>query len=96
MDDVNQIMTTEDNDNIEDWQYEYSADIAKDFIENKILPQVDQFDFGNSDKNYVKGVAYYALLVELVPNLVKLGYTAEDMLELIIDIAEEECTKTVH
>lgn len=89
-------MTTEDSDTIEDWQYEYSADIAKDFVENKILPQVDKFDFGNTDKNYVKGVAYYALLVELIPNLVTLGYTAEDLLELIIEIAEEERTKTVH
>lgn len=63
---------------IEDSQYEYSAEIANDFIEDEILSKLDEFELANDD-NYIYGMATHGLFAECVSRLGKMGYTEKDL-----------------
>lgn len=63
---------------IEDVQYEYSAEIATDFLEDEILSKLDEFEHNNDD-NYVYGMATHGLFAECVARLGEMGYTEKEL-----------------
>jgi hypothetical protein len=63
---------------IEDSQYEYSAELATDFIEDEILSKLDEFELANDD-NYIYGMATHGLFAECVTRLGLMGYTEKDL-----------------
>jgi hypothetical protein len=63
---------------IEDSQYEYSAEIANEFIEDEILSKLDEFELANDD-NYIYGMATHGLFAECVARLGEMGYTEKDL-----------------
>ena len=86
----------EEEDEFEDWQYEQSGNKALEFIESKILPILESFDFESEDKDYVKGTAHFVLFVELLPKLGQLGYDADDLLDMIQELVDSEANITIH
>lgn len=75
-------------DDYEEWQYEKSGNEAADFISKEIIPKLEEFDFGKDDEDYVKGMAHYALFIELLPKLGQLGYSVDDLTEYITELVE--------
>jgi hypothetical protein len=63
---------------IEDVQFEYSAEIATDFLEDEILSKLDEFEHNNDD-NYVYGMATHGLFAECVARLGEMGYTEKEL-----------------
>jgi hypothetical protein len=68
-----------DLEEIETQMVEDSADLAIDFIYEKLLPLLDNFEENNEDPTYVYGVATHGLFVELVQRLGEMGYTEKDL-----------------
>lgn len=85
-----------EEDEYEEWQYEKSGNEASDFISKEIIPKLEEFDFGSDDKDYVKGMAHYALFIELLPKLGQLGYTPDDLVEFIEELVECGNNRILH
>jgi hypothetical protein len=63
---------------LENIQYEHSAEIASDFLEDEILSKLDEFE-NNNDDNYVYGMATHGLFAEVVARLGEMGYTEKEL-----------------
>jgi hypothetical protein len=57
------------------WQFEHSINLADDFINDELLPLLDQFETDNDDTDYIDGAATHGLFVALVMRMAELGYT---------------------
>jgi hypothetical protein len=69
----------ENDDIIEEWQYELSADLAHDFLEAEILPKIEAFDLCNPEDAYISGVTTYALFINLISRLAAYGFSQSDL-----------------
>jgi hypothetical protein len=79
----------------EEWQLEYSYDIAQDFV-SQVAEELDDFDFNNSDDKYIPGCSTYALFLALVPKLVEMGYTKENLFNEIEENMGADPNATLH
>jgi len=68
-----------DDDDYEMWQFEHSAIIASDFINDVLLEQLDKFEHDNDDDKYIYGVASHGLFVSLIARLGEMGYTEKEL-----------------
>ena len=60
-------------------QIEDSAEVASDFIHDVLLPQLDEFEMDNDDREYMTGMATHGLFVELIQRMIAMGYTEKDL-----------------
>jgi hypothetical protein len=79
----------------EEWQLEYSYDMAQDFV-GQTIEELDDFDFNNDDDKYIPGCSTYALFLALVPKLVEMGYTKENLFKEIEENMGADPTATLH
>ena len=79
----------------EEWQLEYSYDMAQDFV-SQVAEELDDFDLDNSDEKYIPGCATYALFLSLIPRLVEMGYTKENLFQEIEENMGADPTATLH
>lgn len=93
---VTEVIEEIEEDCYEDWQYEQSGTMACEFIETKIMPLVNEFDFGNADKDYIYGTATFGLFIELLPLLGQLGYDKDDLIEQVKQYVNYVSNKTLH
>ena len=75
----NLIVEEVDDEEYEIWQFEHSAIIASDFIEDVLLEQLDKFEHENDDEKYIYGIASHGLFVALITRLGEMGYTEKDL-----------------
>lgn len=68
-------------DEHEQWEHEYSVTIACDFLEKNIVPLLEDFEYNNSDENYIDGSATHALFVTMIQSLAEMGFTEDDLIE---------------
>lgn len=80
----------------DDYQIEASNDMANDFIEENIIPQLYDFEFNNEDKDYLTGVATFALFARLCIELIGDGYTADQLKEIVDDFKYSCVSDTIH
>lgn len=85
-----------EEDEREAWEYEHSVELACDFIENDILPLLEEFEGNNADKNYIDGSATHALFVTLLQTMNAMGYTPEDLKEEIDTYMVQSLGETLH
>lgn len=60
-------------------QFEHSAEIAYEFINDEIMTLLDEFETNNEDKEYIYGVATMGLFNELIRRLGEMGYTEKEL-----------------
>ena len=75
----NLIVEEIDDEDYEMWQFEHSAIIASDFINDVLLEQLDKFEHDNDDDKYIYGVASHGLFVSLIARLGEMGYTENEL-----------------
>jgi len=90
------IQTTLTEDDYEDWQYEHSAVVSSDFIEDTIIPLLDDFELNNEDDEYIVGIATYGLFVTMVQRLGQMGYTEKDLKKEIKVFLNSSLGEQVH
>ena len=61
------------------WQYEHSAIIASEFINEVLLEQLDKFELDNDDDTYIYGIASHGLFISLIARLGEMGYTEKEL-----------------
>ena len=79
----------------EEWQLEYSYDMAQDFV-SQVIEELDEFDLDNSDDKYISGCSTYALFLALIPKLVEMGYTKENLFNEIEENMGADPNATLH
>jgi len=90
-------MDTQDDDSeYQDWEFEYSQNVAEDFLDQEILKSLDYFDNHNSDENYVPGMATFTLFVRLGILLAEDGYSLDDLKSALDDTVGMVNTETLH
>ena len=77
-------------------QIEDSADVASDFIHDVLLPQLDEFELDNDDREYMTGMATHGLFVELVQRMIAMGYTEKDLKKEVKIYSQLPWGETIH
>lgn len=77
-------------------QFEYSAEIATEFIHDEILTLLDDFENNNEDEQYVYGIATLGLFNEVVRRLGAMGYTEKELKKEIKDCINSSFGETLH
>jgi hypothetical protein len=77
-----------DIDQYQDFQYEYSTEVASQFLDSHLLPQLDEFDWSNAHEDYVPGIASWGLFMKLVNRLLQSGFSADEMRGVIDDLEQ--------
>ena len=80
----------------EAWQFEHSAEIASEFINEEILNKLDEFETANEDPEYVYGVATLGLFNEIVMRLGAMGYTEKELKKEIKTWINTSFGETLH
>jgi hypothetical protein len=75
----NLIIEEIEDEDYEMWQYEHSAIIASDFINDVLLEQLDKFENDNDDDKYIYGIASHGLFISLITRLGEMGYTEKEL-----------------
>ena len=88
--------TKQDEKSKEMQQIEDSADVASDFIHDVLLPQLDEFELENDDREYMTGMATHGLFVELVQRMIAMGYTEKDLKKEVKVYAQLPWGETIH
>lgn len=83
-------------DEFDDYQYELTTELAHDFIDETVMPMLEDFDFNNPSEDYVPGVATFGLFIRVVGSLLLEGFTTEQLKEIIDDFSVESINDTVH
>lgn len=83
-------------DEFDDYQYELTTELAHDFIDETVMPMLEEFDFNNPSEDYVPGVATFGLFIRVVGSLLLEGFTTEQLKEIIDDFSVESINDTVH
>lgn len=83
-------------DEFDDYQYELTTELAHDFIDETVMPMLEDFDFNNPSEDYVPGVATFGLFIRVVGSLLLEGFTTEQLKEVIDDFSVESINDTVH
>jgi len=77
-------------------QIEDSAEVASDFIHDVLLPQLDEFEMENDDREYMIGMATHGLFVELVQRMIAMGYTEKDLKKEVKIYSQLPWGETIH
>lgn len=77
-------------------QIEDSVLLAGEFINDVLLPQLDEFENENDDPDYMTGMATHGLFVELIQRMAEMGYTARDLRREIKIYLTESFGETLH
>ena len=74
----------DNTENIEenDQLMEVSTEMAYEFVEEYIIPQLEEFESEGVDEEYIEGAATYVLFTRLVGKMAELGYTVEELKEI--------------
>jgi hypothetical protein len=83
------------SDDYEEWQFEYSYDMAQDFV-TQTIDELHDFDLANPDDKYIPGCATYGLFTALIPKLAEMGYTIEDLTREIEEHIGAGPNETLH
>ena len=68
-----------EDDDPEVSQFQRSAEIALEFVNEEILNRLDEFEHENLDTEYVRGFATHGLFIELIMRLGAMGYTEKEL-----------------
>lgn len=86
----------DDLDEFDEYQHEISTELANNFIESKLMPLLEEFDFNNSDEDYIPGIATFTLFARLAVEMLAEGYTSAEISAIIDDFAVNIADSTLH
>lgn len=81
---------------IEDWRYDHSSEIAGEFVDTVIMPAMDAFDSENDDGEYIPGVGHFTLFCRLISELGAQGFSEEELAEQIPYFIHLDQDRSVH
>jgi hypothetical protein len=85
-----------DEEEYEMWQFEHSINLAQEFIDEILFPQIDEFECENEDEKYVDGTLTFGLFCELVGRLGEMGYTEEELYLHIKEYLNTSIGQVIH
>lgn len=83
-------------DEYEDYQYDISTDLSADFLDNTLMPMLDEFDYGNENPDYIPGVASFGLFIKLTQALLEEGFTQEQLMETVQEFSVHVVDGPIH
>lgn len=83
-------------DEFDEFQHEISNELANHYIEEEILPQLEEFDYNNECTEYIPGIATFCLFAKLLIQFMNEGYTVEELKRIVDDFSEYCIDGTVH
>lgn len=83
-------------DDYDDYQYEYTSEIAYKFVDEEIIPFLEEFDYNNPEEDYVPGMATFSLYAKLVEMLILEGFSQDELKSLIDQFSVEYVSDTIH
>lgn len=73
-----------------------STTISYEFIQNEIMPILDEFEHNNDEDEYVIGCASFILYTKIIAKLNNLGYSSEELHQLLDQYYDMSMNDTLH
>lgn len=83
-------------DSYEDWEFDYTNNAVHEFLEETILPAIENFDFNHNDENYVPGVASFTLFTRMINILLENGWTADELKNAVDEFSNMSYFESLH
>lgn len=83
-------------DEYDDYQYEFTSELAYTFIEEEVIPFLEEFDYNNPEEDYVPGMATFNLYTRLIEMLLLQGFTPDQLKESIDEFSVTHMSETIH
>lgn len=80
----------------EDWEFEYTNNLVEEFLEETVIPLMENFDFAKDDENYIPGVASFTLFTRLVEMLTENGWNVEQLKNTVEEFGNQSNFETKH
>lgn len=90
------IETEQGVDEYDDYQHEISNELANFFVEERILPLLDDFDYNNECQEYIPGIATFCLFAKLLIQMMNDGYSVDDLKDIVQEFSQYCVDDTVH
>jgi len=89
--DVNEIFSEDSQQAIQE-----STNVSYEFIEYELLPFLEEFEFNNEEKDYVIGCASFILFTKMTNKMNQLGYSIEQLHEIIDQYFDMGTNDSIH
>ena len=86
----------EEDDEYSEDQYEYSYEMANDYVSDTLLPDLMKFDLENEDEDYVPGTALFTAFVQMASILLENGFTPEQLKDVVDEFEVANTGMTIH
>lgn len=83
-------------DEYDDYQHEVSNDLANHFVEEQLLPLLDEFDYNNECDEYIPGIATFCLFAKLLIQLMNEGYSVDELKNIVDEFSDFCVDDIVH
>jgi hypothetical protein len=86
----------EEDDEYSEDQYEYSYEMANDYVSDTLLPDLMKFDLENEDEDYVPGTALFTAFVQMASILLENGFTPDQLKDVVDEFEVQNTGMTIH
>jgi hypothetical protein len=73
-----------------------STNVSYEFIEYELFPQLENFEHHNEEDDYVVGCASFILFTKIVTKMNDLGYSIEQLHEIVDQYYDMGSNDTIH
>lgn len=73
-----------------------STNLSYEFIEYELFPQLEEFEHYNEQDDYVIGCASFILFTKTVAKMAELGYSLEQLHEIVEQYYDMSGNDTIH
>ena len=85
----------EDEEYTED-QYEFSCELANEYVNETLLPDLMKFDLENDDEDYVPGTALFTAFAQMASILLENGFTPDQLHDVVDEFEVANTGMTIH
>ena len=85
-----------EDDEYSEEQYEFSYEMANDYVRETLLPDLLKFDLENEDEDYVPGTALFTAFIQMASILLENGFTPDQLKEAVDEFEVVSTGMTIH
>lgn len=73
-----------------------STEVAYEFVEEEIIPQLENFEYDSDDDDYIAGCATFVLFTRLIGKMKEIGYNIDELKQLTEQYYDMNYNDTLH
>jgi predicted Holliday junction resolvase-like endonuclease len=73
-----------------------STEVAYEFVEEELIPQLEYFEYESDEDEYITGCATFVLFTRLIGKMKEIGYDVDELKQLTEQYYDMNYNDTLH